>query len=118
MGNGTANGTATTPPLTEIGATPTTVVLTFMAANWEPTARNIKVEVEGDGVIASPNDGIVNLPAGTSGSEVISESAAMKRYNVVINGATENTKIVFAPTLGNSYRNRYFLADITVFLDE
>jgi len=118
MGNGTANGTATTPPLTEIGATPTTVVLTFMAANWEPDAKNIRVEVEGDGAIASPNNGIIALPAGTSSGGVISESAAMKRYNVVINGATENTKIVFAPTLGNSSRNRYFLADITVFLEE
>ena len=107
------HGTATTPPLTEIGETPTTVVLTFMAANWETTERGLKVDVTGSGSVVSPAGGIVTLPAGTSNNGTISAASAMQQYTVVIDGATQDTRIVFSPasTTGN---NRYFLADITV----
>jgi len=118
MGIGSPNhGTATTPPLTEIGATPTTVILTFMAANWETTSRGLKVDVTGDGSVVSPDGGVITLPVGTSNGETISAASAMKRYTVVIEGATQNTQIVFSPA-STTGSNRYFLADITVYISE
>jgi len=111
------HGTATTPPLIEIGETPTDVVLTFMAANWETLERRLKVEVTGGGSIVSPTDGIVTLPVGTGNNGTISAESAMQKYTVIIEGATKDTRIVFSPasTTGN---NRYFLADVTVFFEE
>ena len=117
MGVSSVNGIATTPPLTEIGATPTTVILTFMAANWETTSRGLKVDVTGDGSVVSPDGGVITLPVGTSNGETISAASAMKRYTVVIEGATQNTQIVFSPA-STTGSNRYFLADITVYISE
>jgi len=114
-----SHGTATTPPLTEIGETPKTVVLTFMAANWETSSRGLKVDIIGDGSVISPIGGTITLPAGTANGEVISAASAMQQYTVVINGATKDTRIVFSPaSTSGSNSNRYFLADITVFLEE
>ena len=117
MGIASGNGTATTPPLAVLGATPSTIVLTFMAANWETASRSLMVEVTGDGSVVSPAGGTIVLPAGTSNGGIISEASAMQQYTVVINGATQDTRIVFSPssTTGN---NRYFLADITVVREE
>jgi len=117
MGVTAGNGIATTPPLANLSTTPTTVVLTFMAANWETTQRGLKVDVTGAGSVISPVDGIVTLPVGTSNGAVISEASAMKQYTVTIDGATQDTQIVFSPSSATG-SNRYFLADITVFLDE
>ena len=117
MGLASTNGIATTPELTAIGATPATIVITFMAANWETTAKGLKVDVIGDGAVVSPIGGTVTLPAGTSNGQVISEESAMKQYTVVISGATQNTQIVFSPS-SSSGSNRYFLADVFVSLKE
>jgi hypothetical protein len=111
------SGIATTPPLAALGDTPATVTLTFLAANVEAQARELTVGTTGAGSVTSPAGGAVALPVGTPDGETVSAGAAMKRYTVTIDGATRNTRIVFAPaaTTGDS---RYFLADVTVSRNE
>ena len=111
------NGIATTPELIAIGATPANVILTFLAANCEVSPIGLKIDVTGDGSVVSPAGGIITLPAGTSSGGVVSSASAMKRYTVIINGATQNTRIVFSPSSASG-NNRYFLADIAVALEE
>ena len=120
MGIGSPNhGIATTPPLTELGATPATVILTFMAANWETTSRGLKVDVTGDGSVVLPVGGVITLPIGTGNGNPISAASAMKRYTVIIEGATQDTRIVFSPaSTTGSNNNRYFLANILVYLEQ
>jgi hypothetical protein len=108
------NGVAITPPLAGLGDTPATVTLTFLAANFEAQVRDLTISTTGAGSVTS---GTIALPAGTPDGETIAAGAAMKRYTVTIEGATQNTRIVFSPaaTTGD---NRYFLADVTVTRNE
>ncbi|MDR2882192.1 MAG: DUF4493 domain-containing protein [Alistipes sp.] len=110
MGNmaGTTGGTATTPPLAALGDTPATVVLTFLAANFESAPAGLAVSVTGGGSVAS--GGSITLPAGTPDGGTIAASAAMKRYTVTITGATAATRVV----ISSAAANRYFLADLNV----
>jgi len=113
MGITATFATATTPPLTAIGETPTTITLTFMAANWETTQKGLKIDVIGAGSVGSPVNGIITLPVGTANGATISEASEMKQYTVVINDATQDTQIVFSPA-STSGNNRYFLANVVV----
>ena len=117
MGIANGNGIATTPPLDKLSTTPKDVTLTFMAANWETASRSLKIEVTGAGSVASPVGGTISLPAGTSTGVTISAASAMQQYTVLINGATEDTRIVFSPSSATG-NNRYFLSDVTVFFEE
>jgi hypothetical protein len=113
MGVSAGAGIATTPKLAAIGVFPKTITLTFLAANWEPASRGLKVEVIGAGSVVSPAGGAITLSAGTGNTLPISEASEMKQYTVVIEGATQDTQIVFSPS-STTVSNRYFLADVIV----
>jgi hypothetical protein len=113
MGKGGANGTATSPPLAALGGATADVVVTLLAAGWESAPIGLRVGVEGGGRVTSPAGGVLSLSAGTPNGKVVAPSSAMTRYAVAIDGATSNTRIVFAPAADKG-NNRYFLADITV----
>jgi hypothetical protein len=117
MGKGGTGGTATTPPLSALGGATADVVVTLLAAGWEAAPIGLRVSVVGGGRVVSPAGGVLSLSAGTPNGKVVAPSSAMTRYAVAIDGATRDTRIVFAPAADKG-NNRYFLADITVARSE
>ena len=101
FGTGRAGGSATTPALGKAG----NFTLTFKAAAWDGTSENTTLN------LTASNATIRNANDTEDVSSVTLSKGAWTTYTLILKNATEETKITFSTSSGNS---RFFLDDVKV----